>query len=179
MTPQNGPPKDLNKPITNYVLIPLALVQSHLFWLCSAVCWVFKESGIITDDKPNIHIKRSRAHSAPPSTDNATDKQLTKPAQRRASLPEPISCIRSRPTAHDERKGTTCPPVWWQKTRVKLGHAPVHGDPKPVLETKTPLPREYADAPMTRVDTTGSSLSLSKSTKRSKRKLISKLFHRK
>ncbi|CAO3675458.1 unnamed protein product [Rhizopus microsporus] len=178
MTPQDCPSKDLNKPITNYVLIPLALVQSHLFWLCSAVCWVFKESGIIiTDNKPTVHIKRNRAHSAPPSTDNATDKQHVKPTQRRASLPEPISCIRSRPTAHDERKGTTCPPVWWQKTRVKLGHAPVHGDPKPASETKTLLPREYVDVPMTRVDTTGSSLSSSKSPKRSKRKLISKLFH--
>ncbi|KAL9545388.1 hypothetical protein MBANPS3_007180 [Mucor bainieri] len=103
---------------------------------------------------------RLRSQSAPASPANYVLKsddfvQLNEEEQenalRRSSLPVPSNgggIIRQRPSVHDEQKGTTCPPIWWQKTRVKLGRAPVHGDAKAIAEspkqiespTNTPSP---------------------------------------
>lgn len=128
----------------NRIIISLALVQSELFWLCSAFFCIFQESGLIKKPiiKPIKH-SRTRSHSEPlqllTEETMKTKKDRKAQAHRRLSLPTETSEdasaavveIRKRPTTQDELTGTTCPPIWWQKTRVMLGHAPVHGDPKP------------------------------------------------
>ncbi|KAI9252782.1 hypothetical protein EDC94DRAFT_489347, partial [Helicostylum pulchrum] len=126
----------------NRIIVSLALVQSEIFWLCSVLFCIFRESGLLkklSAAELKKSSQRPRAHSAP-----LTSKPFTKQdfvtmnnenyvnQHRRFSLPtEKTIEIRSRPSTKDELSGTTCPPLWWQKTRVKLGHAPVHGDPKP------------------------------------------------
>ncbi|KAI8879860.1 hypothetical protein K501DRAFT_256088 [Backusella circina FSU 941] len=125
-------PHSLNskKHITNYVLIPFALVQSEIYWLCSVLYYIFKHSLDALEEQQDLEDKkRRRANSAPTRSLSAP----ASPSLRRKSLPD-IN-IRHRPSVHDERRGTTCPPLWWQKTRVKLGHTPVHGDPKPIVTT--------------------------------------------
>ncbi|KAI9269919.1 hypothetical protein BY458DRAFT_555868 [Sporodiniella umbellata] len=131
------PEKPIDKrTIPNYILLPFALLKSQLFWLYSAICWVFqnkvepentqeetipKESKEIPQEKTEKDMAgprgRSRSRSEPPAPNTAVYS-----AERRASL----SSVQERPTRQDERTGTTCPPVWWQKTRIKLGHTPIH-----------------------------------------------------
>jgi hypothetical protein len=126
------------KNIPKYLLISVALVQSEICWIYSALYCVFRESGLLAPEQSAMTIlARHRAHSAPPRpahtvfTNDDFVKLDQSETERRSSLPTPIVNYRQRPNVHDERKGTTCPPLWWQKTRVKLGRAPVHGDPKP------------------------------------------------
>lgn len=146
------------KQISNYVLIPFALVQSEIYWLCSVIYYIFKHSLDVLEEQQDLdNKKRRRANSAPTRSLSAPaspveqqqsihsvtfadnhkiesyNDTLPTKSLRRKSLPD-IN-IRHRPSVHDERKGTTCPPLWWQKTRVKLGHTPVHGDPKPIMTT--------------------------------------------
>ncbi|GAN08064.1 hypothetical protein MAM1_0187d07571 [Mucor ambiguus] len=143
----------------------MALIQSEIYWIYSILYYVFQSSlatqqsfvhGASTKDQRG----RLRSQSAPASPANYVLKyndfvQLSEEEQenalRRSSLPMPSNgerSIRERPSVHDEQKGTTCPPIWWQKTRVKLGRAPVHGDAKTIAEspkqiespTNTPSP---------------------------------------
>lgn len=171
---------NLKNPFPHYLIIPIALVQSQLYWICSAVCWVFKESGIIHEEqKSTISVKRIRAKSEP--TSRPRHRITKKPSRRRVSLPEPSISVRNRPTVHDELNGTTCPPVWWQKTRVRLGHTPVHGDPKP-LKNATQNNSELSSTTSSMSRTTSNSSSHSNesnNSKNSKRKFIFKLFHHK
>lgn len=122
----------------NRVIVSIALVQSEIFWFCSVLFCIFRESGILKKPSDSTKLKRRRAHSEPLKPkpfikqDFVTmDNESHVDGQRRFSLPTETTEIRSRPSTKDELTGTTCPPIWWQKTRVKLGHAPVHGDPKP------------------------------------------------
>ncbi|CAO3672149.1 unnamed protein product [Rhizopus stolonifer] len=145
-------PKDMmtndEQSIPNYALLPFALLKSQLYWLYSAICWIFKEppeseSKILpkTLPVPKPESNRGRSKSEP-----NRGQHIPPLVKRRSSAPG----VRSRPTTHDERNGTTCPPVWWQKTRIKLGHKP------------------YDD-----------NLSSRKHPVRSKRKMLIKLLHRK
>ncbi|KAK4515793.1 uncharacterized protein ATC70_010748 [Mucor velutinosus] len=139
----------------NYVIISMALIQSEIYWIWSVLYYVF-QSGLATQ-RSLVHgtsakkqRSRFRSQSAPASPANYVLKsddfvQLNEGEQeiamRRSSLPAPSTSeasIRQRPSVHDEQKGTTCPPIWWQKTRVKLGRAPVHGDAKII----TDLPKQ-------------------------------------
>ncbi|KAF1798770.1 hypothetical protein V8B55DRAFT_1522556 [Mucor lusitanicus] len=128
----------------SYVIISMALVQSEIYWICSVLYHVFqsglaKQQSLVHGTASKKQRSRLRSSSAPASPANYVLKfgdfvQLNQEnALRRSSLPVPSTgegSIRQRPSVHDEQKGTTCPPIWWQKTRVKLGRAPVHGDAK-------------------------------------------------
>ncbi|CAO3626004.1 unnamed protein product [Mucor fragilis] len=135
----------------SYVIISMALVQSEIYWIYSVLYHVF-QSGLATQQllingkSTKQQRSRLRSQSAPASPANYVLKfgdlvQLNKEEQeialRRSSLPMSSTeegSIRQRPSVHDEQKGTTCPPIWWQKTRVKLGRAPVHGDAKTIVD---------------------------------------------
>lgn len=129
-----------NRNIPNYILLSLAIVQSEIYWLCSVIYCLCQVSGLL--NKPpsttSTTIYRSRPQLAPPKIQSPTtpsnDKENVS-QERRFSLPNDTVHIRERPTEKDEQVGTTCPPLWWQRTRVRLGHAPVHGDPKPKKTT--------------------------------------------
>ncbi|GAA5814421.1 hypothetical protein MFLAVUS_007917 [Mucor flavus] len=130
----------IDKRHPNRVIVSLALVQSEIFWLCSVLFCIFRESGLLKKPSNTKKSQRPRAHSEPLASkpfaeqDFVTmDNENHDNQQRRFSLPTESIEIRNRPSTKDELSGTTCPPLWWQKTRVKLGHAPVHGDPKPKL----------------------------------------------
>lgn len=134
MKPQHYNEKNIPK----YLLISMALVQSEIYWIYSALYCVIRESGLLAEDRSTTNKSvRYRAHSAPLRSSNIyfTNDDFVKldqcETERRSSLPTPTVNYRQRPNVHDERKGITCPPLWWQKTRVKLGRAPVRGDPKP------------------------------------------------
>lgn len=133
------PSLNTKTPISNYLLLPLAIIQSEIFWFYSAVYCLLLESVITHKQSTPLRQElRHRSLSDPQikfddKDNNAKDSiKLTEEekakALRRESLPEPSLHIRHRPTIHDELNGITCPPVWWQKTRVKFGHTPVHSD---------------------------------------------------
>lgn len=141
-----------NKDDPSYVIISIALVHSEIFWFCSVLYHVFQTSlatqQSIAKAKTTIHkINRARSQSAPasplkyafkPDDYVRLDGEGQEIALRRSSLPNPPITdinIRQRPSVSDERKGTTCPPIWWQKTRVRLGRAPVHGDAKIIIDS--------------------------------------------
>ncbi|KAI8984586.1 hypothetical protein BDF20DRAFT_397590 [Mycotypha africana] len=131
-----------------YVIISIALLQSEIFWICSVVYHVLisrfpnqttpTAAPIIRDNG-----SRNRAESAPPILANGaaekkgrnitycksiTENVNKEVSTRRASLDDikSLPSFRVRPSIHDERTGTTCPPIWWQKTRVKLRRPPTH-----------------------------------------------------
>jgi hypothetical protein len=125
------------KRIPNYVLMSIALAQSEIYWFYSVLYCLCQASGLL--NKPpsstSATIKRSRSYSAPQALkkynkecdqEEADDNQ-----ERRFSLPNENVNIRDRPTEKDEQADATCPPTWWQKTRVKLGQPPVRGNTKP------------------------------------------------
>ncbi|KAG1448324.1 hypothetical protein G6F56_008976 [Rhizopus delemar] len=150
--------------IPNYALLPFALLKSQLYWLYSAICWIFKvppesESKIlsktssVSEPESNPELNPELNPESKPKSNRSRSKsepdgrqRIPQLVKRRSSAPG----VRSRPTTHDERNGTTCPPVWWQKTKIKLGHKP------------------YDD-----------NLSSRKHSVRSKRKMLIKLLHRK
>ncbi|KAI9365717.1 hypothetical protein BD770DRAFT_78411 [Pilaira anomala] len=165
------------QPPPNRIIISLALVQSELFWLCSAFFCIFQESGLLkkpTTIKPINH-SRARSHSEPLQQLLSEETMKTKKdrkvqAHRRLSLPtttetsEDVNAaaaveIRKRPTTQDELTGTTCPPIWWQKTRIMLGHAPVHGDSKPrSIKQPVPVPSSSSSIHLTtQIETNSSS----------------------
>ncbi|KAG1470531.1 hypothetical protein G6F56_002630 [Rhizopus delemar] len=171
--------EESRKKLPIYLLIPIALVQSQMYWLCSVLCCAFKESKIHHEQKPTITTRnRIRAQSDPQTTKSI---KITLPSppplQRRLSEPtdckrESIPCIRDRPSVQDELTGTTCPPIWWQKTKFKLRQSPAHSKAtKAVSIEKTEL------LPMPRTITNDSYSSAE--SKHSKRRNIFKLFHRK
>lgn len=135
----------------NRVVVSIAVVQSELFWVCSVIFCLLRESRLISE-KPKITITRTRAYSSPSKSPRQfKEEEFVKlieggdneinPIKRRSSLPTDAVGFRLRPSMQDELVGNTCPPVWWQKTRVKLGHSAIHGDPKPtkvVSNTLTP-----------------------------------------
>ncbi|KAI8887592.1 hypothetical protein K501DRAFT_330427 [Backusella circina FSU 941] len=150
------------KDIPNYV-IPLALVQAEIFWIYSALYCIFSNSRLYKDKKLNK--VRLRSNSAPASTQSFTSLCVQLPTLspssssasakvkletideeintsecstkklRCSSLPE--VCIRQRPSITDELNGTTCPPVWWQKTRVMFGYTPMHDNHSTKYENKS------------------------------------------
>lgn len=139
----------LNKHISEYVLVPLALLEYQLSWFYSVICWVFKGSQITSEQKMNN--KRSRSKSTPVKSTpkKSTFKKSTRPKdvnnqQCCSSLPDPSAHIQSRPTAHDERTEKTCPSVWWQKIRVRLGHTAVHCDRRPYSKLKVIINDKFA-----------------------------------
>jgi hypothetical protein len=125
--------------ITNYLLLPLAIIQSEIFWFYSVVYCLLLDSTKIQKYPTPLHQElRHRSISDPQiifhkEVNNDDITKLTEEerniALRRESLPLPVlKNIRHRPSIHDELNGTTCPPVWWQKTRIKFGHTPVRVD---------------------------------------------------
>ncbi|CAO3620411.1 unnamed protein product [Mucor hiemalis] len=156
------------KKIPNYVLVSIAVVQSEIFWFYSVLYYIFRESGLVIDSDNTVTktAARSRSYSAPPTSKAFTridfvtlddvieeDEEERIQFQRRYSLPsEGIIKFRERPSKEDELSGTTCPPVIWQKIRVKLGRPPVHGDPKPkamssISPTPSPSPPSFKSSP--------------------------------
>lgn len=144
----------------NRVIVSLALVQSEIFWFCSVLFCIFRKSGLLKKPSSSKKPQRPRAHSEPLAPKPFTkqdfvtmDNENHNNQQRRFSLPTKTIEIRGRPSTKDELSGTTCPPIWWQKTRVKLGHAPVHGDPKPksiknYTSSNSPSPSLLCDSPI-------------------------------
>ncbi|KAI7897616.1 uncharacterized protein BX663DRAFT_300507 [Cokeromyces recurvatus] len=128
---------ELKEDNLNYLILYLALLQSKVFWTCSVLYHVFKKSEFIihksqqttikriTDCPPVINKKRTTSDS---NIISITEKKTFKEEKEEESTTEQdmsltlpnTSPIRHRPTIEDERNGTTCPPVWWQKTQVKL-----------------------------------------------------------
>ncbi|CEP18515.1 hypothetical protein [Parasitella parasitica] len=138
-----------NKSNPSYIIISVALVQSEIYWICSVLYFVF-QSGLATQqshmngkDKKSRHRSQSVPTTLSKNVLTSDDhvklsEEEQELALRSSSLPTPStieSSIRQRPSIYDEQKGITCPPVWWQKTRVKLGRAPVHGDAKIIVES--------------------------------------------
>ena len=130
------------KKIHKYVLVSIALVQSEIFWFYSVLFCLFRESGLLIEQSSAKTTKRNRSHSEPAPfqpvvTSNHAVEMKEKVVddaivvQRRFSLPIDTIEIRGRPSIRDEQTGATCPPIYWQKLRVKLGRAPVYGDRKP------------------------------------------------
>ncbi|KAG2202411.1 hypothetical protein INT47_008882 [Mucor saturninus] len=126
----------------NYVVVSIALVQSELFWMCSVIFCLLRESKLL-NERPKTSTARNRAYSESGTSSSHSKKSghikidnciilnehdETSKLRRRLSLPNEVVKFRLRPSAEDELVGNTCPPLWWQKTRVKLGHAAVHGD---------------------------------------------------
>ncbi|KAI9477733.1 MAG: hypothetical protein EXX96DRAFT_567988 [Benjaminiella poitrasii] len=118
----------------NYLIISLALIKSEVFWICSVLWCVLRGLPLLPKEKPAVHVIYKRKIKSKPifPTIENTPKPNNADHYRRMSLPVSVH-IRSRPSIHDEINGTTCPPIWWQKTRVKLGRAPVHGDPRQTI----------------------------------------------
>lgn len=129
----------------NYLLLPLAIIHSEIFWVYSAVYCLLLEpvtrKQSSTLKTPLCQELRHRSLSDPQMKTNnkgqLTEKEK-KRALRRESLPESSlyhnNMIRHRPTVLDELKGTTCPPAWWQKTRLRFGHPPVNTIDKGIEE---------------------------------------------
>lgn len=161
--------------IPNYVLVSIALVQSEIFWFYSVLYYIFRESGLVIENENTVTkaAARNRSHSAPPTSkpftrvdfvtlDNVIEEEEEDQAQfqRRYSMPnEGTINIRARPTEEDELSGKTCPPVIWQKIRVKLGRPPVHGDPKPKSITSI-SPSPSPSPPTLKSSSSSSSISL-------------------
>lgn len=151
----------------NYVIVSIALVQSELFWVCSVIFCLLRESRLLRE-QPIALTTRRRANSAPTNSSKRfskndfvrlnNDVEQKDQTQRRLSLPTEVVGFRVRPSAKDEFDGTTCPPLWWQKTRVKLGHAAVHGDPKPTKSISNIL---VSSASVSSVESSSPSISAS------------------
>ncbi|KAK4510991.1 uncharacterized protein ATC70_012195 [Mucor velutinosus] len=130
-----------------YLIITAALLKAEVYWVCSAISCLYHSttsSTISTQIKapPDSSIVTGQiiitaVDNQPDSEEDATQlselEQHT--AHRRLSLPlltvdDGDGCydgIRYRPSAADEMTGTTCPPVWWQKAKIKLSHSGSNG----------------------------------------------------
>ncbi|CAO3697391.1 unnamed protein product [Rhizopus stolonifer] len=170
--------EELNKKLPIYLLIPIALVQSQMYWLCSVLCCAFKESKIHHEQKPTTTTtkNRIRAQSDPQTTKSINTTPPPLPPRRLSETTdcsrESIPCIRDRPSVQDELTGTTCPPIWWQKTKFKLRQSPAH-----LKATKVASIEKTEMLPMPRIITNDSYSSTE--SKHPKRRNIFKLFHRK
>ncbi|OBZ82027.1 hypothetical protein A0J61_09924 [Choanephora cucurbitarum] len=106
--------------LSKYVFMPLALLQSELFWLYSVLYCMFRSGS----DQP-LAVKRPTVIKLNPQLDvliEESDEETEDPSEPN----DIVIGIRQRPTVIDELNGTTCPPIWWQKTRIRLGKPPVH-----------------------------------------------------
>ncbi|KAI9282717.1 hypothetical protein BY458DRAFT_497096 [Sporodiniella umbellata] len=112
---------EISQTIPIYLIIPIALVKSQMYWLCSVLCCAFKTQNV--EPKPVRPVNRIRTRAKSNPTIIKSIEKPEKTLQRRSS---DSNYIRSRPSIQDELTGTTCPPVWWQKTKSKLRHSQAH-----------------------------------------------------
>ncbi|KAI8986027.1 hypothetical protein BDB01DRAFT_703983, partial [Pilobolus umbonatus] len=122
-----------------YCVLILALIQSEIYWICSVVYCLLKKCRLIQEDK-STHSKTKHLSNSPSRGILQTGKST--PSRTNSvrfaddyAHPEMTSIdmkvhIHKTPTEYDEKNGNTCPPRWWQKTRVMLGHTPIPGYPK-------------------------------------------------
>lgn len=158
----------------NCVVVSIALVQSELFWMCSVIFCLLRESKLLEHPRP---LKtRTRAYSEPSTSSsqlkkdnyvilNEHDEVIE--VKRRLSLPTEVIGFRLRPSAEDELVGNTCPPLWWQKTRVKLGHTAIHSSSKPTKSVKIALTPSISTSSVESLSTNNLSSSCSTSQKSS------------
>ncbi|KAI9029652.1 hypothetical protein CLU79DRAFT_735257 [Phycomyces nitens] len=186
------------KTIPPLVLVPFAMLQSHLFWFCSVV-WLlynnFTPRPLLIEPAPSVvssprtvtindtKKQRPRSFSEPPCIERPTNLQRHKRIQFNTSLrslPEtnvesdsgprrqrllrvfsthihsntPQNTLSSavalmRPNTLDERIGKTCPPLWWQKTRMQIDNKkqiPVAQDKKKDCQDIDGAKRESTDS---------------------------------
>lgn len=129
----------------SYLIITAALLKAEVYWVCSAISCLYHSTTIrrpipahptasySNNEKITDQIIITAVDDQ--SDDNKDATQLSEmeqqTAHRRLSLPLLIvedsdsdhDGIRYRPSAADEMTGTTCPPVWWQKAKIKLAHS--------------------------------------------------------
>ncbi|KAI7907455.1 uncharacterized protein BX663DRAFT_547184 [Cokeromyces recurvatus] len=121
----------------NQLIVYLAFILAKIYWIYSVLYYVLKETGLLHNKKETLitpspsvihhhhHKRRTKSDPTCSVTKHTTEakefihrqRNANNTSYRRMSLP---SHVHYRPSAQDERDGTTCPPVWWQKTRVKL-----------------------------------------------------------
>ncbi|KAI8364432.1 hypothetical protein BD560DRAFT_403137 [Blakeslea trispora] len=111
--------------LTKYMLMSLALLQSEVYWLCSVFYCLFHPTQGSTQ-KPNfikVHPLTTRQTKLKEEEEKEEEQEEQEEQEKQVKMG-----IRTRPTVIDELQGTTCPPVWWQKTRTRLGKPAVPGD---------------------------------------------------
>lgn len=132
----------------SYLIITAALLKAEVYWVCSAISCLY-HSTTTNNRSASTHLTAPHKRNAAvpdqiiitavddPSDSQEDPTQLNAmeqhTAHRRLSLPLLIvddddddssyNGIRYRPSAADEMTGTTCPPVWWQKAKIKLSHS--------------------------------------------------------
>ncbi|GAN08842.1 hypothetical protein MAM1_0227c08359 [Mucor ambiguus] len=134
----------IDKEQPSYLIITAALLKAEVYWVCSAISCLYHStttSKLISthpttsydSSKVTDQIIITAVDDRPDNEDDATQlneiEQHT--AHRRLSLPLLVvedddgdhDGIRYRPSVTDEMTGTTCPPVWWQKAKIKLSHS--------------------------------------------------------
>ncbi|KAG2192460.1 hypothetical protein INT46_008897 [Mucor plumbeus] len=125
-----------NQEKPSYLIITVALLKAEVFWVCSAISCLYHSTKSIPTNQITFHnidnnIPQDIIISVTDESDIKEDTiQLSEKehytAHRRLSLPSLAvndNGIRHRPSAEDEMNGTTCPPVWWQKAKIKLSSA--------------------------------------------------------
>lgn len=127
----------------SYLIITAALLKAEVYWVCSAISCLYHS----TTSSKSIPTHPTAPHDNSKITDQIIITAIDDPsdsehdatqlnemehhtAHRRLSLPLPVmddddgnDDIRYRPSAADEMTGKTCPPVWWQKAKIKLSHS--------------------------------------------------------
>ncbi|KAI9481424.1 MAG: hypothetical protein EXX96DRAFT_608131 [Benjaminiella poitrasii] len=144
------------------LVLSFALLKAKVFWLYSAICCcLFSKEPALISSRRNMTIcntqHKIKAAAAEEEgqlqqlsstcdllqTENIEKSvcQLLDPVVSAVDLPSlDRPSIRTRPTLLDERQGTTCPPIWWQKARIKLKRTP-QLKVLPVLTNQVPLKR--------------------------------------
>lgn len=127
----------------SYLIITAALLKAEVYWVCSAISCIYHS----TTSSKSLPTHPTTPHDNRKITDQIIITAIDDPsdsehdatqlnemehhtAHRRFSLPLPTiddddgnDGIRYRPSATDEMTGKTCPPVWWQKAKIKLSHS--------------------------------------------------------
>ncbi|KAL9539138.1 hypothetical protein MBANPS3_010442 [Mucor bainieri] len=124
----------IDKEQPSYLIITAALFKAEVYWVCSAISCLYHSTtlGRSIAAHPTSSYD-STADDRSNSEDDATQlsEMEQRTAHRRLSLPllvvedddSSYNAIRYRPSAADEMTGTTCPPVWWQKAKIKMSHS--------------------------------------------------------
>ncbi|KAL0089403.1 hypothetical protein F4703DRAFT_1914750 [Phycomyces blakesleeanus] len=148
MTMKNSiPTKDEGERNLPLILMPWVILQSHIYWCCSALYYICHPPNRSPPTRRNSiqlstpHFSKShgraRAFSDPTYQQAAPvfsvhDTSKDKPKQNNRFMstfqrrPYRTSDDLFRPTMQQEREGTTLPPVWIQKARHLMGSSPAN-----------------------------------------------------